>query len=1126
MDKSTFEQRINEARGDKAALNAIAEELKVSSEPWARPLQIKAVGLSLGLLAARQPNSPPLKPASPLASPDRSEWASRFQLPRPDGRPLYRYRLSTEAFELIQSHLSSRARELSTNPSPADSALFVLWAAEWFRRCYHGGIQRWDDLGAALDVSMTAWAGWRRLADAGLKQWRIPELWINGAHYRLAALARQGGFPVAALEAGGSGWAARYLERLVGLLLAEQDPSLETADRHALELSGSIPETWRNEQMRIVSAELAIEVVRLRRIAEAGGAIAGSLVSAWLDQNRPAWRDELPLVIEGESGRALVDGLMRAAALKGGSGSISATRLLLLHGDERQERVRLTLDGSLESAAGRAELAGLGSQWSRLRLYAAGTLAQYAAGELALVEPEEEGRWSARSTARSTEFALPFPVLVQAELRGEGRRVYGPFTFSGGEAISEGMRVYSAGTADEVSELALIATASGSFRAEQIFVDLPNGWSVEIHGDDSACEHLHGQSGQRSIWGVRGSALVTSAGSDTYLLRAGQSGDKRDTLSLIGDHLRQCVNSDRDVPVFRGWPRLELCDGGRPRGPSAREAWWRLKGETTWHALAPDASYGRVEIAWRDSETGHIRDKREAVVLPPAFDVNRTISGDSMILEISGWPGELSLDSGHRVSATRWRFPARGSHRSHCAATLTTSPSSHVQLHLALPHSAHLSDWTGSPVRPNAVISLSEISQFLARTEGRCELMADLLDRNRKPVPQGTASWFVDGELPLSAIRDDLEGLLRPLGEIDATVRLNFNDGNEEYWFISEFGVSLRREVRGLIADRAITQDHVQIAGRALANPTKERTDFGSYGLVSDLNHRPIQLPTLNGDWLIYLRDQDRILSRPHFIRGVPLAVHPDGALARAMACEQREERQAALEELCSSIVASPSAPETRATLRSIVELALSLHGLPPSTFDILLCLVSRPELGPLLLFEAASNEMEAVIRLADALPIDWSMLAKRHWETAARAQFEVLITAMPDALPLFAEAISARRRQIAELEPTLAPQLDLPAPAVSTMDAAQALLNLSGDRIPETAPNPFRPELESLLPGWTVSEHFYRALDAPHAAALAAQEKVELDLGHVYAIKDIARQHPRYFREAYAAALRENPFG
>jgi hypothetical protein len=58
------------------------------------------------------------------------------------------------------------------------------------------------------------------------------------------------------------------------------------------------------------------------------------------------------------------------------------------------------------------------------------------------------------------------------------------------------------------------------------------------------------------------------------------------------------------------------------------------------------------------------------------------------------------------------------------------------------------------------------------------------------------------------------------------------------------------------------------------------------------------------------------------------------------------------------------------------------------------------------------------------------------------------------------------------------------------------------------------------------VSDHFFRDLDAPVVAALAAKEAVNLNPEHVYCIKDVARRDPRYFREAFAAAFKEQCIG
>lgn len=1116
-----FERRVEQARDDPAALKQVADELLGAGDQSLRALGIKAMVLRAKALKNRSGSN--LAPIVKSETARQIDWLARFGLPEPDGRPLYRYKLSAAVFSQLQDYLVERAASMQQSATKSEAALFVLWAAEWFRRCYRGGIQRWDDVGGPIGLSCNDWQGWRRLADRGLRFWSVPELWISGIHHRLAAIARQGGFPVAALEGGTTGWAARYLKQLVGLLLAETDPTLDSADRHAERLIGSIPEIWRSEEMRIVSAELALEVVRLRRQAEAGGAISGSIVSAWLDQFRSGWRDELPLPVDAVAARALVDDLLRVIPLKGGGASIGVSRRLRIANGQRVEIATLNLDGVIESAVGRSAFKLLADQWSRLRLFASGVFGQYASGELAIAEPAEDNRWIARSTSARTDVEVPFVVPIQVELRGEGRRACDPFLLPGGERVGDGLRVFAANSEeDDLDELILSGSGSGSYRAEPLYLDIPQDWSAVAHDEASSCTSFHKSDDNREIYVVTGSARVLSDRGDTYLVRVGQKGDKRDLLHLVGDRALGCANENPAFPLYLGTPRIEVSDGGRPRSPGPDEAWWRRSGEAAWRPLADSDILGAVEFAWRDASTGHMRDRKEAVVLPETFEITRSFGPGGTSVTVSGWCGDVQLDHGVPTGSAIWRF-GKGSSWHSTLARLRIGDLDEIRLTVALPHSASVTHWTDGPVAPNSTISLSTIGRYVARSQGRCELLADLLDRQKRPVGVRRTSWWVDGELPLSAIRDDLAALLRPFGDIDARVKLNFNDGNEDYWYVSEFELQLSAEGRGLVPNRAVPEGGTLVVGRALARPAIER-ELCSCGLLDNLNHRPIELPKLNEDYLIYLRQGDRVISRPYFLAG-PMPQPAATGLAGAMAERTQLARNEALDRLCESICADPGTPDNRAVVRSIIDLALSLDGLPPATFDIFLKIERQPLLGPLLLFQAAPTEIEVLMRLADGLPFLWSTIPKRYWDMAAQAEFEVLNRAMPNAIPLCAEAISGRRREICSFELSLAPLLDLSTPKVPLREAAQSFLNRSGDRIPEHVTSPFRPGIAG-LPVWNVSSHFIRDLDAPIVAALAAREAIQLSPEHVYCIKDVERRHPRYFQEAFATAYKETSIG
>lgn len=1097
--------RIEDARDDPIELGRIADELQGVPGTEATRLRFRAVLL-------RQQARKSTASSTPLPA-----WLSELGLPAIDGRPLHRYRLSDEGFTQLERKLSSQASTLRFAPGPILAASFVLWAAEWFRRHYDGKGLRWEDLGRVLGFHAEQ-QEWRRLADLGLKRWGIPELRINGVRYRLAAIARQGGFPLAAIEGQGSGWAPSFLGRLVGRLLGEFDQTLDVAEELAAGLMELVPETWRNAEIRLVSAELAVEVVRLRREAIAAGLSDDAQASAWLDVHRAGWRDDLPIGVSSAVGRALVDGLMRAPVLHGGAGAVKVERRLSLTRGGRRETVVMMLDGELRDEGGAGISRNLGDAWNRLRLAPSGGFAQYAAGELATAEPDESGRWIARSSLSRDVFEVPPEVAVSAELRGAGQRVGRPFVLPGGQAVTAAVRVYATDARpDGNNEFQLLGTGSGGYRPERLLIDLGADWECAPHGEGATVSIVpEGASQTRFLFSVHGGATATSPRGDRYLIRAGQKGDTRDRLMLTGSQATVCTHIDDDLPVFLGMPELRLCEGRRDRAANVGELWWRPAGSRQWLADVKTAKLGVCEFGWRDAATGHIRALAAAVILPIDFAVERRRGAEWIDVAVTGWMGRIEVDGGMR-SASGWRFPARGSARSTCTIRLLGDRAP-IVLAVPLPHLAWIHDWRDGPMKRDAQLSLSNIHRYVARTDGRCELLADLFDRDRRPVPQASTSWWVDGELPLSTIRDDLAALLRPHADLDAFVKLTFNDSQGNVWHVGEFDHVLDQAGRGWTPSRAVVDEEARIVGRALHAPAVER-DFGPFGFAESLNHRPFELPALYGDWIAYLRAADRVLSRPRFIRGYALSSAPNTPLAKAMAIGEPLERRGALRAVVDAALADRV--EGRGIVRAAIDLALSLRGLPPSTFDVLQLLPERPLLATRMVFQAGSDELEAIMRLADGLPLAWPVVPEKYWTAAEEAQADYLFDAIPDQPMMVAEIIGGRRKAIAEREPAIARLLHLPVESKRLLETANAFLNRSEDRI-QPAPNPLRPEHASLLPFWPVDEGFWRALDAPVAAALAAKSRIVLTSPQITCVKDVARRHPRWFSEGFQSAIME----
>ena len=1104
-DEVKFRTRIEAAQSDANELKKLAIELQAIDAAWVGPVRRR-------LMAARfKLYRPPLAAAPTLVTKVPPNWLARFGLPMPDGRPLYRYRLLHAAFVELGEHLRKRAAIMRLQVIDSDAALLVIWSAEWFRSVYEGGGEKWSSLGAGIGLTCEQ-AQWRALADCGLKYWQIPVLRLRNTHHRLVALARQGGFPLAALGNSGGGdakgWAAQYLGRLVGLLLSEPILDEAKALAHAQALTGIIPGTWANPGMIQVCAELAGGIVRLRRDAEAAGVGDGALALAWLDAQQPEWRSTLPVALDDATAQRLLSDLMRTRAIRGGGAAIAVQRMLSFDGNTRREQLEFLLEGTLASDDP-SHLRSLGQEWSRLRLYPTGALAQHVGGELGVAVAGDSSSWTVRPSTIRAAFDVPFSVPAEVELRGDGKRVAGPFTMPRGGSVSGGLLALR----EDGDRFVVEGSGSGSYRADEVHLDAPLDWRIETA--DSGSSTIVNECMGRRLTRVSGDVRVHTRDGDIYLIRTGQTAEWRDRLVVMGVTPASCQAMD-NLPLVRGAPQLLVGSDASLRAASG-EGWWRPAGDRHWRPVTRQMTAGPTDFAWRDAATGCIRARASAFVLPAEFTVARRVLGDSIELSVSGWPGTVASSTGVGIGGDRWRVPVVPRDRTPAVLRLSLPQGPPAQIAVALPQRAWIHEWQQGPTERNSVISLAMLHRYVARSDGGCDLMADLMDRDGRLLSQGQATWIVEGELALAAIRDDIAALLRPLGDIRARVRLDFNDGHDNYWYVSEFETELRQEVGGYVPTSAVVDDAVRITGRPLSNPAAEPRDMGAYSL---LGHRPIELPRLYGDWLIYLRSDDRVLSCPHLHRGDPLTEPPASLLGKAMAVSNRAGRLSALRTLCDEIAASPQ--KMRETIREIIDLVLSLDGLPPATFDILGLIPERPQIGALILFVARQSEVEAVMRLSDGLPFAWPLIPRETWDMAAGAQAEAMFAAMPDAAAIVAEEIGTRRRQIAALDPALRPLLDLPFEVLPLLKAANDFLNRSYDQIKERAQNPFRPEHEAVLPAWALSDGFWRALDAPVAAALAAQGRISLDPALVRCIKDVARAHPVWFAQGFASALNE----
>src|SRR3546814_15068500 len=102
------------------------------------------------------------------------------------------------------------------------------------------------------------------------------------------------------------------------------------------------------------------------------------------------------------------------------------------------------------------------------------------------------------------------------------------FVLPGGKAVGDGLRIFERRTGDtELGTFSLIGQGSGGYRAEPVFVDVPQDWVLrgkdghtEIEAEDVAFAP------GRSLYRCAGQVIAEKPNGDAFLVTTGQRPDR------------------------------------------------------------------------------------------------------------------------------------------------------------------------------------------------------------------------------------------------------------------------------------------------------------------------------------------------------------------------------------------------------------------------------------------------------------------------------------------------------------------------------------------------------------------------------------------------------------------------
>lgn len=983
---------------------------------------------------------------------------SQIEADGPDGRPLYAYHLSDEQFRDLRSALSHYIGGVSRIDSqmeqhPHFSGLFLLFAAEWWRREYRGGRWKWHPIENAIGLDSTSWnpSLRGRTIERGLRYWRLPSKQREGLRY-IGAVALQGGLPLSLL-AEGKGRLGMVLQRVLRLA-RKGSPNRADLLGWVESLSGYLPDTYKDATI----FNLLVDLIRtITTLVENTKLEAGQDAVLMLDERQPGWRSILPLPLDDQTAQGLIEQLIQDAVSV--SRTPSEIPVLVRHLDSADGDFFL-LNSSLDlpERLGRDVLC---------HLFQADENALGRRLTLSLQTPSGELSWSLTRLAGSADYHVQtLAHLLSGEAACSEHRLH--LASAMGEQWSTWPRRGDALDAalpwlfeEEEVTWRYVEQGGGSIQSLHALIALPEGSQViPVDDEDSVVFKGFIEEPLRELYLCRGRCQIVYGG-EKWRLRTGRAD------AIEADYHWQArpvwLDFIRPAHAFHG--PLTLLEGDRRINAHALE----------WSPGGSPSALGPVTVTYR--EQGEIRYRTRLVHLPDGAALTAwPANSRSGRVVLTGWGailGRLSdgVSNGVLMESIRSDQALTLSFR----ADTTHPPPERLEVELFWPNNPHparlrlpfpahgvnLYDGQGKLVESDSWLSLRRLPGTRLITFGR-QPGLQLRFTLRRPgnrlddsieVRYPLKAEQVDSRIELRLIDylDDIQRLLGVENRLDAWVEMALESlGMRVFQLrLSRYLCRLeKREGVVLLTNEGLrrsTQDEVaslKVLALRLESPkddpeeldpiTSEGTATGSWRFAPE--HRE------PGSWLVYPGEGAPVLFRPTLCP-VEGEVTTDSSLTRAITVADREVRVSALDEVITEM-----ATDLNHTGWSELELYHQhLAHLPLTAFDLWRRLAQSPRAMAVLALRMGGISNGFLARFAIELPFAWGLIPVSHWHKAMiglRRQCESWFEEPERASGLFKDRLKERIDWLTEQ-----------APAIDTLQRL-LLFHLTGEMLESNSPD------------------------------------------------------------------------
>lgn len=960
-------------------------------------------------------------------------------LEEPDGRPLYAYRCDRAELQSLKDQLTAVLSAEPHSLGPKTKQAFCLFAAEYFRRSYRGGVWSWNEVLESIGALYLASgeSGYPVLCDMvirGVREWKRDLLQNPHGRLFLVTLVCEGGLPLYLVKQEQARLRTffRALFEEVRIHQHARASVATSVQDLAKRVGYALPASLRQDVVFELSGQLIAKVWDLlATVREASDPIAT------LDRDKPGWRSELPLDLEDEVARAFLNGLVKEARgiRHGTQSSIAWKRFLTVRNDTESdapgeglsEAFELSAELDIPALLGGGQFVGMFGDEAPSRFELC------LIDERGAVEPVALGaKHSDGSTLRLEALARALrPVSGSSAVErrslvvrsGQGR--LGPsLQFSGALALSPLPWTF---VPDELPSGAmryqLFGEGSQRVRHPQAMVAVPHGFLMEAK-DDAQCDavgtirHIEPT---RTVLRVTGTVTLKSPSGDLFTVRTHDPAAVDPTDYRLSGRLFEIGHGV--TSVFRGMPRLMSVSRS---GVTTRVA----EREVQWCAARPGAKWGMaVERCFGSGILRHVCDgtvqfTTRLMVLPATFAVSfHPVNASEGVIELSGIEGaDVGIAPVAGVVATTERT-APGKIALRLVAELTVPVEIRLQLlwqasgalELTVPFPANVTAfiapggrrvWSGASVSVSQLAGLQALA--LVPTRGR-EFRVDgtfLSSRHGEPSHRRTMISQLMPEAPpgmhtldLGAVQQSVVRLLNSSDDLDCAVRLSVvsNDTSnvttqsivaKRYdldfeW--SEDGSAVRIPGQFLL-ERALDEiAALRVEAVSLLQPAADpvrldRAGSAAWSVANEaLTPGPWLLLGWEGQWC-------RVRPRLHVASdGTGTTVESETRVGLSQSCQlaDPEDRRESIRASLLQMALDPDHADW-ALIKGYVRLC---DALPPSTFDAMRVLADTPEavaMAALVLQEGDAPAFDILWNAVQSLPFCWLSLTRDTWTKAS----------------------------------------------------------------------------------------------------------------------------------------------